>query len=75
VLVLNLLLFGGVGSILLGQKKKGIAAIVIWVVGLFTFRIVSFLVAVTGAVDGYQQARQLQAGHPVGQWTFFNGHK
>jgi TM2 domain-containing membrane protein YozV len=75
VLVLNLLLFGGVGSIVLGQKTKGIVAIVVWMAGLFTFGIVSFLVAVGGAADGYLQAQQLQAGHPVGQWTFFNSHK
>lgn len=75
VLVLNLLVFGGVGYIIMGQKTKGIAAIVVWVLGLCSFGIVSGLVAVLGAVDGYLQAQQLQAGHPVGQWTFFNDHR
>jgi hypothetical protein len=28
-----------------------------------------------GAVDGYLQAMQLKAGHPLGQWTFFNDHR
>jgi TM2 domain-containing membrane protein YozV len=74
VVVLNLLLFGGAGSILLGQKAKGFTAIAVWMAGLFTFGIVSFLVAVIGAVDGYLQAQQLQAGHPIGPWTFFGHH-
>src|SRR2546425_874612 len=36
ILVLNLLLLGGVGYIIIGQKMKGIAAIVLWLLGLFT---------------------------------------
>ena len=28
-----------------------------------------------GAIDGYLQAMQLQAGHPSAQWTFFNDHR
>ena len=75
VLVLNLLLFGGVGYIILGQKTKGYVAIAVWVLGLCSFGVVSGLVGVLGAIDGYLQAQQLQAGHPVGQWTFFNDHR
>ena len=75
VMVLNLLVAGGVGYIIIGQKTKGIVAIVTWCVGLFLCGIPSFLVSALGAVDGYMQAQQLQAGHPVGQWTFFNDHK
>lgn len=75
VLVLNLLLLGGVGYIIMGQKTKGIVAIVVWVCGLATCGIVSGLVAIAGGIDGYLQAQHLQQGHPVGQWTFFNDHK
>lgn len=76
VLVLNLLVAGGVGYIIIGQKVKGIVAIVAWVVLLFiTCGAGSGLVALVAAVDGYLQAQQLQAGHPVGPWTFFNDHK
>ena len=75
VLVLNLLVFGGVGYIIIGQKTKGIVAIVVWVLGLCSFGVVTGLVAVAAAIDGYLQAQQLQAGHPVGQWTFFNDHR
>jgi hypothetical protein len=75
MLVLNLLLLGGVGYILMGQKTKGIVAIVVWVLGLASCGVVSSLVAVFGAIDGYLQAQQLQQGHPVGQWTFFNDHR
>ncbi len=75
VLVLNLLLLGGVGYIIMGQKTKGIVAIVAWVLGLATCGVVSGLVGIFGAIDGYMQAQQLQAGHPVGQWTWFSDHR
>ncbi len=75
VLVLNLLLLGGVGYIIMGQKTKGIVAIVAWVLGLATCGVVSGLVGIFGAIDGYMQAQQLQQGHPVGQWTWFNDHR
>ncbi|HYO79448.1 MAG TPA: hypothetical protein VE010_23480 [Thermoanaerobaculia bacterium] len=75
VLVLNLLLFAGVGYIIMGQKTKGIVAIVGWVLGLASCGIVSGLLGMVCAIDGYLQAQQLQQGHPVGQWTFFNDHR
>jgi hypothetical protein len=76
VLVLNLLVAGGVGYIIMGQKLKGIVAIVAWVILLFvTCGAGSGLVSIVAAVDGYLQAQQLQAGHPVGQWTFFQDHR
>ena len=76
VLVLNLLVAGGVGYLIMGQKVKGIVAIGVWIVGLiFTCGAASGLVAIVAAVDGYLQAQQLQAGHPVGPWTFFNDHR
>lgn len=76
VLVLNLLVAGGVGYIIMGQKVKGIVAIVAWLVLLVvTCGAGSGLVAIVAAVDGYLQAQQLQAGHPVGPWTFFNDHR
>jgi hypothetical protein len=76
VLVLNLLLLGGVGYIIIGQKLKGIVAIIIYVVvAIPTCGAGSGLLAVAAAIDGYMQAQQLQAGHPVAQWTFFNDHR
>ena len=75
VMVLNLLVAGGVGYLMMGQKTKGIVAIVVWVVGWALCGIPSGIVAVLGAIDGYLQAQQLQQGHPVGQWTFFNDHR
>jgi hypothetical protein len=75
VLVLNLLVAGGVGYIIMGQKMKGIVAIVIWVVGWMACGIPSGIVAILGAIDGYLQAQQLQQGHPIAEWTFFNDHK
>ena len=60
----------------MGQKTKGIVAIAVAIVGgVFTCGVVSLIVGVLGAVDGYLQAQQLKAGNPVGQWTFFNDHR
>lgn len=76
VMVLNLLVAGGVGYIIMGQKTKGIVAIVVAVVGgAMSCGILYFVVCLLGAIDGYLQAQQLQQGHPVGEWTFFNDHK
>jgi hypothetical protein len=75
VLILNLLVAGGVGYIIMGQKTKGIVFIVVWLVGLIACGVPSGIVAILGAIDGYLQAQQLQQGHPVGQWTWFNDHK
>jgi TM2 domain-containing membrane protein YozV len=76
ILVLNLLIAGCLGYFMIGQKMKGIVAVIIWVVGLFlTCGAASGLVAIVAAVDGYLQAQQLKNGVPVAQWTFFNDHR
>jgi hypothetical protein len=77
VLILNLLVAGGVGYIVMGQKTKGIVAIIAWVVLLMppSCGTLSGLIAILGAIDGYLQAQQLQQGHPVGQWTWFSDHR
>ena len=75
VLVLNLLI-GGVGYIIMGQKTKGIVAIIAWIgIGIPTCGAGAGLIGVIAAIDGYLQAQQLQKGTPVGQWTFFNDHR
>ena len=75
ILVLNLLLFGCVGYFVMGQKTKGIAALVCWILGLASCGIVSGIVQVFAGIDGYLQSQQHQQGHPLGQWTFFNDHR
>ncbi|HEX3108933.1 MAG TPA: hypothetical protein VHU41_07545 [Thermoanaerobaculia bacterium] len=76
ILVLNLLLLGGVGYIVMGQKMKGIVAIIVClVIAIPTCGVGSLLVGVAAGIDGMMQAQQLQAGFPVGQWTFFKDHK
>jgi hypothetical protein len=74
--VLNLLVCGGLGYILMGQKTKGIVAIVAWAILLIppSCGSLSAVVAVVAAVDGYLQAQQLQQGKPIGQWTWFQKH-
>ena len=76
VLVLNLLVAGGVGYLIMGQKTKGIVAIVAWVIILIpTCGAGSGLLSIITAIDGFMQSQQLQQGKPVGEWTFFNDHR
>jgi hypothetical protein len=77
VCILNLLVLGGVGYIIMGQKTKGIIAMIAWLVLLVppSCGTLSGVVAVLAAVDGYLQAQQLQQGKPIGQWTWFQNHK
>jgi hypothetical protein len=76
ILVLNLFVAGCVGYFMIGQKNKGIVAIIAWVIGLVPplCGTVSGLVCIVAAIDGYLQAQQLQQGHPLRQWSFFNDH-
>ena len=75
ICVLNLLVGGCLGYFLIGQKMKGIGAVVIYlVVAIPTCGVGSLLLAIVAAVDGYLQAQALQAGLPVGPWTFFQQH-
>src|SRR5436190_723282 len=65
-----------VGYFIIRQKVKGIVAIVAWIILLFvTCGAGSGLISILGAIDGYMQAQQLQQGHPIGEWTFFNDHR
>lgn len=76
IAVLNLVVAGCVGYFMIGQKMKGIVAVIAWVLGLFfTCGTVSCLVSIVAAIDGYLQAQQLKANVPVAQWTFFNDHR
>ena len=76
VAALNLLPGAAGGYARLGQKKKAIVALIVWIVFLVppSCGIVSGLVAIVAAIDGYQQARHLKNGHPIGQWTWFGKH-
>lgn len=76
ICVLNLLVLGGVGYIIMGQKTKGIVAIIAWLVALVppSCGTLSGVIAVLAAVDGYLQAQQLQQGKSIGQWTWFQNH-
>jgi hypothetical protein len=76
IAVLNGLVAGCVGYFIIGQKMKGIVAVIAWVVGaIFTCGTVSLLVSIASAIDGYMQAQHLKANMPVAQWTFFNDHR
>ena len=76
IAVLNLIMAGCLGYFMIGQKMKGIVAVIAWVLGLFlTCGTVAGLVSIVTAIDGYLQAQNLKNGLPLGEWTFFNDHK
>ena len=74
IAVLNLIVAGCLGYFMMGQKMKGIVAVIAWGLGLFTCGIVSGLVSIVAAIDGYLQAQNLKNGLPLGEWTFFDKH-
>jgi hypothetical protein len=74
--ILNLVVAGCLGYFMIGQKMKGIVAVIAWILGLFfTCGTVSGLVSIVSGIDGYLQAQHLKAGFPVAEWTFFNDHR
>ena len=74
-LILNLFLVC-VGYFWYGQWQKGVAALVAaLVIGIPTCGFGVSIVAIFTAIDGYLQAQQLQQGHPLAHWTFFNDHR
>jgi hypothetical protein len=76
ILVLNLIVAGCLGYFMIGQKMKGIVALVAWLILIIpTCGAGSGLIAVVTAIDGFMQAQALQAGHPIAEWTFFKDHR
>src|SRR5882672_2432037 len=67
IAVLNLIVAGCLGYFMIGQKTKGIVAVIAWVLGLASGGIVSGLVGVAAAIDGYLQAQRLKSGLPLGE--------
>jgi len=76
ILLLNLFVAGCLGYFLIGQKNKGIVAVIAWVIGFVPplCGTLSGLVGIVAAIDGYLQAQHLKNGTPVRQWSFFNDH-
>jgi TM2 domain-containing membrane protein YozV len=69
--ILSFFLLGGVGQLYLGQQKKGIILIVIWILGWCTGGIVTFIVSIVGAIDAFVMADKLQKGEPIGDMQWF----
>ena len=69
--ILSLILFGGVGQLYLGQQKKGIILIVVWVLGWCSFGIITTVAAIVGAIDAYMMADKLQKGETIGDMQWF----
>jgi hypothetical protein len=81
--------FASVGYFIIGQWQKGIAASIAFIVELALAFGIGLVAAGCGvcivvplsmafhavlSADCYLQAKALQVGHPIGQWTFFNQH-
>ena len=69
--ILSLILFGGVGQLYLGQQKKGIILIVVWVLGWCSFGVITTIAAIVGAIDAYMMADKLQNGEAIGDMQWF----
>jgi len=69
--ILSFFLLGGVGQLYLGQQRKGIILIVVWIIGLCTFGTVSTVVSILGAIDAYMIGAKLKEGKSVGDMEFF----
>ena len=57
--------FFGIGYFYIGQMQKAIVMIVLSLIG------VGFVVWIVAIFDAYMQAKILQDGGAIGQWTFF----
>jgi len=65
VAILNLWLLGGVGYIMMGQKKKGIISIVATI--LLSCVGIGFLIPILTAYDAYLLGQKLQSGQAIGE--------
>lgn len=65
VAILNLWLLGGVGYLMMGQKKKGIISIVATLL-LSCFGI-GFIIPFITAYDAYLLGQKLQSGQAIGE--------
>ena len=76
ILLLNFVLAGCGGYFAIRQRYKALVALIAFVLGWIPGMCgtVSVLVCFLASVDGYLQAYQLEEGHPIRQWTFFNAH-
>ena len=65
-------LITGLGQMVMGQVKKGIALLVGSVVlAFFTFGISAFITLIISVVDAALIANKKQRGQEVGEWEFF----
>ncbi len=65
VALLNFFLWGGVGYILMGQKKKGIISIVATVVLACVG--IGMIIPIITAYDAYLLGQKLQSGQAIGE--------
>lgn len=70
--LLSGLLIAGLGQIVLGQTKKGIAILLgSMVLGALTLGLSIFITWPLGGIDAFLVAKKLKEGRSVGEWEFF----
>lgn len=69
--LLSFFLLGGVGQLYLGQQKKGLILIAIWVLGWCSFGLLTAIITFVGTIDAYLIADKLQKGQSVGDMQWF----
>ncbi len=73
--LLSFFLWGGVGHIYLGQKKKGIVFVGSTLLAFLVLGPLGWLVQIVGAIDAYGTANKLQNGQSVEEWEFGLGEE
>ena len=62
----------GLGQILMGQVKKGVAILLLSLFFMFsTGMLVALIVYPISVIDAYKIAKKIKAGKEVGEWEFF----
>ncbi len=69
--IANLLVFGGLGYLLIGQKDKAIKVIIITAI-LSCLGGIGFIVAIFAFLDGVDVAKAVEAGEEVGENEYKN---
>lgn len=65
------LLFGAGGYVYIGQPEKAIVAATLCILGIWlTCGAASGIVILIAAVDCWSLAKEIQAGRPIGRWSF-----
>ena len=69
IAILNLFL-GSVGYFIIGQTKKGISVLILWLIGLISFGLPALIITVMAIIDGLNVATAVENGNDVGEHEY-----